>query len=137
MDKLVDHLFVFEGEGVIKDYPGNYSQFRIQELAEASNRNKKPVAVKVEAPKTLDFTDISTTATKRKLTYKEKLEFEQLEKEVPAMEKKKATLNEQIASGNLPYEKLQPLLDEMAKLTADLEHKELRWLELSEAIGQV
>jgi ATP-binding cassette subfamily F protein uup len=60
-----------------------------------------------------------------------------LEKEVPAMEKKKATLNEQIASGNLPYEKLQPLLDEMAKLTSDLEHKELRWLELSEAIGQV
>ena len=137
MDKLVDHLFVFEGEGVIKDYPGNYSQFRIQELAEASNRNKKPVAVKVEAPKTLDFTDISTTSTKRKLTYKEKLEFEQLEKEVPAMERKKATLNEQIASGNLPYEKLQPLLDEMAKLTADLENKELRWLELSEAIGQV
>ena len=134
MDKLVDHLFVFEGDGVIKDYPGNYSQYRAQEIAAANNKNKKP-SEKAEPVKALEFTDISTVAAKRKLSYKERLEFESLEKEVPQLEKKKAHLNEQIAAGDIPYEKLQPLLDEMAKLTVELEQKEMRWLELSEAVG--
>lgn len=128
MDKLVDHLFVFEGNGEITDFPGNYTQYRNEVLASKSTKSE-PKAI---AEPTTTQAKPEQNTTKRKLSFKEKNEFEKLEKELPTLESRKATLNEQIAAGNLPYEKLQPLLDELATITTELESKELRWLELSE-----
>ncbi|MFN8292502.1 MAG: hypothetical protein U0T72_02190 [Chitinophagales bacterium] len=128
MDKLVDHLFVFEGNGEITDFPGNYTQYRNEVLASKSTKSE-PKAI---AEPTTTQAKPEQNTTKRKLSFKEKSEFEKLEKELPTLESRKTTLNEQIAAGNLPYEKLQPLLDELATITTELESKELRWLELSE-----
>ncbi len=138
MDKLVDHLFVFEGKGVIRDFPGNYTLYRFykdqekktgtfsQEAkssllqAEPEEKEEKPVA-KTE-----------TAAAPKKMSYKEKLEFETLEKELPALTKERDELNDKIASGSLPYEELQKVLARIADVTGQLESKEMRWLELSE-----
>lgn len=132
MDKLVDHLFVFEGDGVITDFAGNYTQYRNEVLAKG--KENKPEA-KVE--KTLGETapqQQQNVAGKRKLSFKEKYEFEQLEKDLPVLEKRKGDLNLLIAAGSLAYEKLQTLLDELAQVSSELEAKEMRWLELSELI---
>lgn len=133
MDKLVDHLFVFEGEGEVTDFPGNYTQYRTEILAKAKSGNKSETKVGTAITETQTIIEKPSTA-KRKLSFKEKHEFENLEKELPMLEKRKTELNTLIAEGNLPYEKLQEALDDMAKITADLEMKELRWLELSEII---
>ncbi|MBS1618581.1 MAG: ABC-F family ATP-binding cassette domain-containing protein [Bacteroidetes bacterium] len=137
MDKLVDHLFVFEGKGVIRDFPGNYTLYRFykdqekktgtfsQEAkssllqAEPEEKEEKPI-VKAEA------------ATSKKMSFKEKFEFEALEKELPVLTKERDELNEKIASGTLPYEELQKVLARIAEVTRQLESKEMRWLELSE-----
>src|SRR5947208_9387977 len=97
MDKLVDHLFVFEGNGVIKDFPGNYSQYR--------NEESKQLTVNSEQT-THTFTanrSPLTDKTNRKLSYKEKREFEQLEKEIPKLEMEKKDLTEKLSS-NISYE---------------------------------
>lgn len=130
MDKLVDHLFVFEGNGVINDFPGNYTQYRNEVLAN-SKQNKAE-----NKPESLSETNKMPEAptAKRKLTFKEKSEFEKLEKELPLLEKRKVEINNKISACSLAYEQLQPLLDELANITAELETKELRWLELSELV---
>lgn len=130
MDKLVDHLFVFEGNGVINDFPGNYTQFRNEVLA---NTKQNKVENKPEFLSETNKIAEAPTA-KRKLTFKEKSEFEKLEKELPLLEKRKVEINNKITAGSLAYEQLQPLLDELANITAELETKELRWLELSELV---
>lgn len=127
MDKLVDHLFVFEGEGKIKDYTGKYTEYR-NELKEkeelqkqAEKKSVEKVVKQVDKPKT-------------KLSYKEKLEFEQLEKDVPELEELKEKLNNELANGTLDHEKLMELTDQLAKVSAELDTKTDRWLELSEFV---
>lgn len=129
MDRLVDHMFVFEGDGMIRDFPGNYTQYRIwqKEQERASQQtavDKSQVAVDngqaTQKPK-----------EKKKLSYKEQREFEQLEKDIPALEKEKAELAERMSS-NIPYEELEQVNKRMIEITAALEEKEMRWLELSE-----
>ena len=133
MDRLVDHMFVFEGNGEIRDFPGNYSQYRIwQKENEKKGSDKKQYVMAESEP------DIAVAAApapavkeKRKLSYKEQRELEQLEKDMPALEKEKAELTEKMSS-NIPYEELEQVNKRMMEITNLLEEKELRWLELSE-----
>ncbi len=130
MDRMVDHLFAFEGNGIIKDFPGNYTQYREALAKEAFTGNEiKPVAetrepaVAVPAPQ--------KTETK-KLSFKEKHEFETIEKEMPALQNEKATLEEKMNAGSLSFEELQKAAARIGEIVALLDEKEMRWLELSE-----
>jgi ATP-binding cassette subfamily F protein uup len=131
MDRLVDHLFVFEGEGEIRDFPGNYSQYRIwlKEKEEAGNQKPEAISQKSEIK---TETNKPVTVEKRKLSYKEKREFEQLQQEISSLEKEKQTITEQLNSGSLPFEQLQQLALRISEITGLLDEKEMRWLELSE-----
>lgn len=130
MDKLVEHIFVFEGEGKIKDYPGNYSEYiawdkerKAQLLAD--EKQAKPAPTKVVQNK---------TATKQKLTYNEKREFDALEKELSTLNARKDEIENALASNNLNTEQIIELSNEHATLSSTLDDKEMRWLELSEKI---
>lgn len=135
MDKLVDHLFVFEGDGNVADFPGNYTQWRMDEV-----RKKKNLPTQIQNNQLTSIAQAPAAASpvatppadKKKLTFKEKLEFENLQKEISLLETEKTELNEKINSGNFQYEELTKLLNRLTEVTNLLEQKELRWLELSE-----
>lgn len=136
MDRLVDHLFVFEGNGEIRDFPGNYTQYRLW-LKENEKKENKWQALEEYKSKgnSLENTTNNTekkTTIKRKLTFKEKNEFENLEKEIPTLEEEKKKLAAEMSNTNLPFEELQKISEQMIVITQSLEQKELRWLELSE-----
>ena len=126
MDKMVDHMFVIEGNEVIKDFPGSYTQWR-----EWKKDNKSEViqaapvteVVKKEKPK---------ADRKERLTFNEKREFGLLEKDVERLEKRKKFINEQFETGSLETDELMELSEELGKVIEELEEKEMRWLELSE-----
>jgi ABC transport system ATP-binding/permease protein len=139
MDRLVDHLFVFEGDGVVSDFPGNYSQYRIwvkdqqlmaEELASKQNSKAPPVttAVAVSTPAT-------PVVAKPKLSFKEKREFELLEAEMPRLDKERSDITARLNSGELDYEALQKITHRITEITQTLDEMELRWLELSERAG--
>lgn len=133
MDKLVDHLFVFEGNGEITDFPGNYTQWRMHTVMQKQQAKTQPAAPVVAQPTvTAAKAPEPVAAKKRKLSYKEKVEFEKLAVEIPEMEKLKHYLNGQINSGTLAYDELNKAIEQLGKTSAELEAKELRWLELSE-----
>jgi ATP-binding cassette subfamily F protein uup len=125
MDKLVDHLFVFEGNGEVRDFPGNYTQYRLASVA-----NAQQVAAE-NKPKPND--NRPSTAI-RKLSYKEKREFEQLEKDMPALETERKTLTEKLST-DISYEEMAAISERLLEINALLDEKELRWLELSEIAG--
>ncbi len=125
MDRIVDHLFVFEGEGVIRDFPGNYSQYRLEKLREESLKEPLPV-------KAVDTKPKNDRPPSAKVTFREKHEFETLEKEIPLLEQEKAALEKQLQDGTLPFETLQEASRQIGNLMALLDQKEMRWLELSE-----
>jgi ATP-binding cassette subfamily F protein uup len=141
MDKLVDHLFVFEGNGVITDFPGNYTQWRISEnrkKSESRNEKQEVAAAKSESsnPKSEIKPSIAPPpVAKRKLSFKEKNEYEKLGKEIPELEKEKAELNEKLVNGNIPYAEMNKMIERFSEVSKLLEEKELRWLELSELAG--
>jgi len=122
MDHLVDQLFIFEGDGVIRPFNGNYSDYRtfIEEQEEV--KSKPPVVQWKEESK----------AGKKKLSYKEKQEFEQLQQELQKLEQKKADLTEILNSGITDHQKLQDLAGQVQQVNDTIEEKTLRWLELSE-----
>lgn len=129
LDKLVDHLFVFCGNGVVKDFVGSYSEYReyIKEY-EAEQRAKERAAEKaIREPQKQD-----KPAQKKKLTYKEQREFEQIEKDLEALAVEKATLEEALSSGTLPFDKLQETSERIGQIIEETDEKEMRWLELSE-----
>ncbi|HPT31144.1 MAG TPA: ABC-F family ATP-binding cassette domain-containing protein [Prolixibacteraceae bacterium] len=126
MDKIADHLFVFQGGGIIKDFPGNYTQYR--NWLEENEKSVKPEK-KNEPPKVREK---ALQEGKSKLTFKEKRELEQLETEIADLELKKKQLEEQLNSGNLLHEALFTHSHEIGKINNLLEEKEFRWLELSE-----
>ncbi len=130
MDRLVDHLFVFEGGGNIRDFPGNYTQYRIDLREKEKAQNAKAQEAKAAQP-VGEISPKSRPATK-KLSYKEQRELEQLEKEMPQLEAEKLQLTEALSTGTLPYEELQKHSDRIAEITDLLDEKETRWLELSE-----
>ena len=126
MDRLVDHLFIFEGEGIVRDFNGTYSEFKLSEeqkaknaLAEKNSDNKKQQTVKEEVKVS-------------KLSYKEKLELEQITKEIHEIESKKLALMQEIESLNGDYDKIQQVSLELEKLMVTLDSKSIRWFELSE-----
>ena len=132
MDKIVDHLLVFRGEGEIKDFPGNYTQFREweslkpKELADSKNN-----AADSEKKEKREFVG----EQRRKKTYKEKCEFERLEKEIAALEKEQKTIEEALCSGTLSIDELTEKSKRLPLVKDELEEKEMRWLELSEIDG--
>lgn len=126
MDKMVDHLFVFQGEGEIKDILGNYSGFREQQREQAREQKREEVKPQEEvktAPK---------TSEKRKLSFKEKMEFEQLEKDMETLEEEKETLTTQLSDNSLPGEELMKIGERLSVVVSSLDEKTDRWLELSE-----
>lgn len=127
MDRLVDHLFVFEGNGIIRDFPGNYTLYRIAQKEEEQQKKQQELA----AAQTATATE-SKAKDKKKLSFNEKREFEQLEKDIPALEKEKAEITEKMSAGNIAYEELDKLSKRITEVTQLLEEKEMRWLELSE-----
>ncbi|GAC1380539.1 MAG: ABC-F family ATP-binding cassette domain-containing protein [Ginsengibacter sp.] len=127
MDRIVDHLFAFEGDGVIKDFPGNYSDYRIFKDNEASSTKVVPATV----PKPV-IPQPTTEADVKPLSFKEKHEFEILEKEIPTLEMEKATLEELMSSGTMAFDDLQKTSERVTEIINELDAKESRWLELSE-----
>lgn len=126
MDRLVDHLFVFEGEGMIRDFPGNYTQYRLEQKNEeepAEEKKKQPV---VSAQ--------PTATTARKPSYKEKREFETLEKEIADLTIEKQTITDKLNTSTLSFDELQKLSNRITEVTQLLDEKEFRWLELSEVM---
>ncbi|MBL7726112.1 MAG: ABC-F family ATP-binding cassette domain-containing protein, partial [Dinghuibacter sp.] len=126
-DRLADHLFVFEGDGQVRDFPGHYSDYRIW-LKQQEQQEKNMVA---PTAKTATAETVAAPAKKR-MGYKEKREFELLEKELEELNKEKETLTIHISSGTLPFTELQTAAERIAEITRLLDEKELRWLELSE-----
>lgn len=133
MDKLVDHLFVFEGEGLVSDFPGNYAQYRVKLLEatlEADYLTEK-VVVQKEVPISKEVKAGPTN----KLSFNEKREFEMLEKEMPLLEQEKIGLESKLSDANLSYVELQKIGNQILEIIANIEAKEMRWLELSERNG--
>jgi len=127
LDKMVDHLFMFKGNAEIKDFWGPYSEYKLTLLKEASDQKKTSTeSVKVAASQPKKETP------KKKLSFKEKFEFEQLEIEIPQLEQQKKTLEEKLQDPNLPFEELQKLSTELGALSDALDDKTMRWLELDE-----
>jgi len=124
MDKIVDHLFVFEGDGVIKDFPGNYTEYRDWEEDRAKAEQS---SIKIDKP-----VREKTATEKKKLSFKEKKELDDLEKEISHMEKEKKNLEEELNSGILAADVLHKKSIRYGETNSQLEEKELRWLELSE-----
>ncbi|MBC7651494.1 MAG: ABC-F family ATP-binding cassette domain-containing protein, partial [Deinococcales bacterium] len=135
MDRLVDHLFVFEGDGVVRDFPGNYSLLRLEEKEKEKEKKADGGQLTVDSKKVEPITKPATSnqqpITTKKLSFKEKTEFEQLEKDMPKLEAEKANITAQMSVGNLGFEELQKLSDRLIAIDAALETKESRWLELS------
>ena len=135
MDRLVDHLFVFEGDGVIRDFPGNYSQYRESLLNGTQSIEKvsqtDPV---ISEPKDPAIDRGTAVVKKRQLTFKEKREFDLLEKEIAELTKEKQSVTQRLNSGDATFEELQQLSNRIGEVSKLLDEKELRWLELSERI---
>lgn len=129
MDKIVDHLLVFKGDGVVKDFPGNYTDYREwMELEEEQERENKRTLQQEKTQKT----PRQEKEKVRKLSFKEKQELEALEKEIPILEAEKQAIEEQLASGNLDTEKIVTASTRFSELVSLIDKKSMRWLELSE-----
>ena len=131
MDRLVDHLFAFEGNGEIRDFPGNYSQYRIWKQLE---ENKSVPVVSKEIPfvqKEIKADDLP----RQKLSFKEKVEFEKLEKEIQALENEKKLLEVKLNNGSMEFEKLQQTAEKISDIILLIDKKESQWLDLSERAG--
>ncbi len=140
MDKVVDHLLVFKGGGEIKDFPGNYSQYREWSLAEEAKRVEQSAKSKEQGDKRQeqkgqqsDNAEPSTaSSSRRKMTYKEKREFEQLELDIAALEAEQKAIEEALCSGTLSIDELTEKSKRLPLLKDELDEKSMRWLELSE-----
>ncbi len=128
MDKIVDHLFVFEGNGVVTDFPGNYTIYRNKVLEEKERNESRKTSQVKESPRK----ETKRNDTKNKLSFKEKREFEQLEKEIAELEEKITEIESLLNSGSLPHEELYEKSGELGEIKSQLDEKEFRWLELSE-----
>ncbi|MFT3677078.1 MAG: ATP-binding cassette domain-containing protein [Chitinophagaceae bacterium] len=131
MDRLVDHLLVFEGDGQIRDFPGNYTQYRIWQK-EQENVVETPVPSVADTSGTT-ISSAAPAATRR-MSFKEKREFETIEKEMADLSNEKESITSRLNDSNTPYEELQQLSVRIGEVTRLLDEKEMRWLELSELL---
>jgi ATP-binding cassette subfamily F protein uup len=141
MDKIVDHLFVFEGDGKITNFPGNYTIYRNKQLEEQEKEKAKVQAkakvvteVRNQQMWKSQVQNESNSAQKRKLTFNEKREFDTLEIEITNLESEKETLETTMNSGTLPHDELYKQSERLLIVKELIDEKELRWLELSELI---
>ncbi len=133
MDRLVDHLFVFEGDGVIKDFPGNYSDWRVyQEAMKAEKQEEQKQLNKKEIVEEKKIVEVKPVETKRKMSFKEKREFEMLENEIAELEIKKGDLEKQLLDAGLSHEALFDISAQLTQTMSAIDEKSMRWLELSE-----
>jgi len=130
MDRLVDHLLVFEGNAEIRDFPGNYTQYRLWQKESENNAPGTPTTIK--APVLISEQPVEQV--KKKLSYKEKREFELLQEELGALEKEKNMLQEKLGAGGADFSELQKMSERIGAIDQLVNEKELRWLELSELI---
>ncbi|NDW19839.1 ABC transporter ATP-binding protein [Dysgonomonas sp. 216] len=131
MDKVVDHLLAFRGNAQIKDFPGNYSQYR--EWKEVQDMLEKEAIAAAAKPKDVKPKNEATPKTeKKKLSYKEKREFEELDELIPKLESEKALLETELSSGTLSTDDLLSKSNRISELIDEIDEKTLRWLELSE-----
>jgi len=131
MDKVVDHLLVFKGEGEIQDFPGNYTQFRdFQKMKSKEEEQQKPT--KNSSPTANEQKKDYRNNTKRKMSFKEKREYEQLSDKIAQLEEEKQQLEEELCSGNLSVDQLTEKSKRLPILKDELDELELRWLELAE-----
>jgi ATP-binding cassette subfamily F protein uup len=132
MDKLVDHLFVFEGDGYIRDYPGNYTDYRSwkedKEEQEIAEKEKQAFLKSVSSKPAV----VESSEPKRKMNYKEQKEYENLAIEIEVLEKKKVILVEKMNAGEGSHEELASWANEFEEISNTIEEKEFRWLELAE-----
>ena len=136
LDKLVDHLFIFCGNGVVKDFVGSYSEYReyIKEY-EAQQRSQARAKEKAEKAAKADVTaPVPASAVKKKLSYKEQKELEQIERELEALASEKAEIEDLLGSGGLPFDRLQALSQRIGVIMEETDIKEMRWLELTEGL---
>lgn len=136
MDRMVDHLFAFEGNGIIRDYPGNYTQYREALSKGLLTENTQQIMKPVEDEKPItENRQPATAEAPKKISFKEKFEMETLEKEMPQLLQEKKELEEKM-SGQMGYEELQQAASRISTIIAALDEKEMRWLELSEKISR-
>ncbi len=144
MDKMVDHLFVFEGEGVVRDFPGNYTEYRDKKeqeekkIGKDAKANQQQVAAKspsIDAtPVYTADTTSKTTTQKKKLSFKEKFEFEELEKDIAKLEAQKAKITEELNASTDNHDDIVKWTGQIGNIMTQLDEKSLRWLELSEGV---
>lgn len=126
MDNLVEHYFVFEGNGVVNDFNGTYSEYRaLKSEQESEGKSSSSENKKSDHPK-------PSNSDPEKLSFNERKEYQKLEKEIEELEKKKSAIHRQMSNSDLDYEKLQELSETFSALKEELEEKEFRWLELAE-----
>ena len=130
MDKVVDHLLVFKGDGAIKDFPGNYTQYR--QWSALQSKEEEKTEKKKNTQKTSATTEREPNSRPRRLSFKEQREMQQLEKDIEALEAEQRTLEEELCSGKLSVEELTEKSIRLPKLKEELDEKSFRWLELSE-----
>lgn len=133
MDKLVDHLFIFEGDGIIRDFNGPYSEYRAVREFEAEQAALKAKAADKVKPKAPEKTKVNNSE-KRKLSYKEQKEYESLELEIEELEKQKENIEEILNSGSLSHDELMQKSAELGQIMEQIDQKTDRWLELGEYI---
>lgn len=128
MDRVVDHLLVFKGEGVVDDFPGNYTQYRqyCEEQEKESSKLQREETKTVKKPRNSD------SAEKKRLSYKERCEMQQLENDIKLLEDEKKQLTAELCSGTLPVDELTEKSKRLPELDKELDEKSMRWLELSE-----
>jgi len=127
MDKLVEHLFIFKGEGQIKDFPGNYAQYQIYKEQEKESKQVKAAQQKKEKS-----SEVNEERYTNRLSYQEKREFGKLEKEMSALEKEKIEYTEKLTAAASDHQKIQEYSAKLTKIVQQLEEKEMRWFELAE-----
>lgn len=136
MDKIVDHLFVFKGDGVIKDFPGNYTQYRALEDKEESEDKKSASQTDDMVSKKQQWKEENAKSRKRKLSYNEKRELEQLEKDLESLNEGKSTIESDLSGGLTDSKKIEEYAKRLSEINNSIDEKEMRWLELSEIEGE-
>lgn len=134
MDRLVDHLFVFEGNGEVRDFPGNYTQYRLEEKEKekrGSSLNAQPEQV---VAKPVETAPKQAEKQVKKLSFKEKQEFENIEKDIAKLEAEKVTIADKMSNETLAFDEIKKLSDRLIAIDNELGMKEFRWLELSEGM---
>ena len=133
MDRMVDHLFAFEGNGVIRDFPGNYSQYREAVANGSLTDDRQIIKQPIETAENKELVNSKPSPeTKKSLSFKEKRELELVEKEMPSLQAEKTTLETKMSEGSIGFEELQQAAERVDAIIKLLDEKEMRWLELSE-----